>query len=355
MLVACEKTIQNYYRALVNRDPAYVGSFFVGVKTTQIFCIATCHARKPKRENVEFYTELSDVLAAGFRPCKVCKPTENASEAPAAVRCAIQLVRDNPKRKITDYQLRQEGVAPEKVRRWFKRHYGMTFHGFQRMFRVNSALLELKQGATATQVAMDAGYDSLSGFGYTYKKMLGNSPSHHQEQAVILIHRFTTPLGPMFVCATDNGVCLLEFVERRALETEFADLQKRLNARIIAGENEFTAQAERQIGEYFLGQRQTFDLPLVSPGTDFQNQVWRALQAIPYGHTASYSEQAERLGRPSAVRAVATANGCNRIAIVIPCHRVIGKNGQLVGYAGGLERKKWLLAHERKHRSVGED
>ena len=167
----------------------------------------------------------------------------------------------------------------------------------------------------------------------------------------LLLHRFTTPLGPMFVCASERGVCLLEFVDRRMLETEFRDLQRLFNAPILAGENAHTRQAEREMGEYFAGSRFVFDVPLDTPRTAFRQAVWRILQTIPYGQTASYAEQAAKLGKPQAVRAVANANGANRVSIIIPCHRVIGKDGSLTGYAGGLARKQWLLEHE--HRYVG--
>ncbi|WP_163832873.1 bifunctional transcriptional activator/DNA repair enzyme AdaA [Spartinivicinus ruber] len=349
MLVTDQKTINNYYQALLDREPSYVGIFYVGVKTTSVFCIATCRARKPKLENVEFFTTFKEALDAGYRPCKVCKPTENANEAPKPVEQAINLMKENPKEKITDWQLRENQISPELVRRWFKKNYGMTFHAYQRMYRINNAFQELKDGKTATETAFDTGYESLSGFGYTYKKFIGKSPKNSAEHAVILISRLTTPLGPMFVCATDKGVCLLEFVDRRMLETEFKDLQQRLKAKIIAGENQHIKQAKKEIDEYFVGERTTFTVKLHSPGTDFQHAVWECLKAIPYGQTCSYQQQAEKINRPKAVRAVATANGCNRIAIIIPCHRVIGKDGKLVGYAGGLERKRWLLEHERKN------
>lgn len=153
----------------------------------------------------------------------------------------------------------------------------------------------------------------------------------------------------MFVCASKRGVCLLEFVDRRILETEFRDIQRLFNAPILEGENAHTRQTERKIGEYFAGSRFTFDVPLDAPGSAFQQSVWRILQTIPYGQTASYGEQAAKLGKPQAVRAVARANGANRVSIIIPCHRVIGKDGSLTGYGGGLARKQWLLDHERRH------
>ncbi len=211
-----------FYQALIERDSEYTGIFFVGVKTTGVFCLSTCRARKPKRENVEFYTDFKSALDAGFRPCKICRPTENACTSPDFVERAMALVRSHPKEKITDWQLRENNISPEPLRRWFKQHRGMTFQAFQRMLRVNTAIQELKSGRSATDTALDNGYESLSGFGYMCKKLTGRAPS--EMQPAILIHRFTTPIGPMFVCATENGVCLLEFVDRRMLETEFRDL-----------------------------------------------------------------------------------------------------------------------------------
>ncbi|TDR71455.1 bifunctional transcriptional activator/DNA repair enzyme AdaA [Paludibacterium purpuratum] len=338
--------IQRYYQALLDRSPEYIGTFYVGVRTTSVFCIATCRARKPKAENVEFFSDFKDALDAGYRPCKICRPTEHAHDMPPPVASAMALLRANPKEKIGDARLRADGIGPEAVRRWFLKHYGMTFQAYQRMTRINQAMEELKTGKRSIDTALDHGYQSLSGFGYTYRKLIGGSPSAAGRDTVILISRLTTPIGPMFICATEQGVCLLEFVDRRMLETEFEDLQRRLRARIIAGENEAIRQARRELDEYFAGTRPTFSVPLDTPGSDFQRTVWQALQSIPCGQTASYKQQAERIGRPQAVRAVAAANGANRVSILIPCHRVIGSNGDLTGYGGGLARKQWLLAHE---------
>lgn len=339
-----------WYQALLERATEYTGVFFVGVKTTGVFCISICRARKPKRENVEFYKDMKSVLAAGFRPCKVCKPTENAHSAPPIIEQALELVKRDSKSRISDTALREQGISPERVRRWFLQHHGITFQAFQRMQRVNMALQELKSGRTTTDVALDNGYESLSGFGYTFKRVTGVAPTQHTQ--VIVIHRFTTTLGPMFVCATERGVCLLEFTDRKMLETEFCDLQRLLNARIVSGENDHTRQTEREIGEYFSGTRHQFDLTLDAPGSDFQRAVWQGISAVPYGQTSHYQAISAQLGKPNAVRAVAAANGANRIAIVVPCHRIIGKDGGLTGYGGGLSRKEWLIEHERNHRHL---
>ncbi len=351
MLITENKKIETYYQALLERKQRFVGIFFVGVKTTSVFCIATCRARKPKLENVEFYTSFKEALDHGYRPCKICKPTENANEAPEQVKWAIALVKENPKEKITDDHLRKNNKSPEVIRRWFKNNYGMTFQAYQRMYRINNAYQELKKGKNTTRTAYDSGYESLSGFGYTFKKIMGNSPQKSTDSNIILISRLTTPLGPMFMCATENGICLLEFVDRRMLETEFKDLQKLLKAQIIAGENEPIKQAKKEIAEYFEGERKTFDVKLITPGTEFQNSVWKVLQEIEYGKTVSYQQQAVKIQNPKAIRAVASANGNNRISIIVPCHRVIGKDGTMTGYGGGIERKKWLIEHERNHAS----
>ncbi|WP_373239555.1 bifunctional transcriptional activator/DNA repair enzyme AdaA [Kluyvera ascorbata] len=346
MKVTDSAQCDTWYKALLARAPEYTGVFYVGVKTTGVFCIAVCRARKPKRENVEFYRDFKSALDAGYRPCKVCRPTENACSAPDYIEQALALVRQTPKVRISDTRLRDSNISPERVRRWFLQHHGITFQAFQRMQRVNVALQELKGGRSATDVAFDSGYESLSGFGYTYKKLTGHSPTMAQQ--TLLIHRFTTPIGPMFVCASEHGVCLLEFVDRRMLETEFSDLQRLLNARIIAGQNEHIRQAENEIAEYFAGKRLRFTLALDTPGSEFQRRVWQALAEIPCGESTHYQALAETLNKPTAARAVAAANGANRIAIVIPCHRVIGKDGSMTGYGGGMARKRWLLEHEKK-------
>lgn len=345
MKVADNDLCDVWYQALLERASEYTGVFFAGVITTGVFCISVCRARKPKRENVEFYKDAKSALAAGFRPCKVCRPAANAHSAPLFVEEALALVRQDLKTRITDADLRKHGISPERVRRWFLQHHGITFQAFQRMQRVNIAILELKSGRAATDVALDNGYESLSGFGYTYKRLTGAAPT--QPAQLIVIHRFTTTLGPVLVCATERGVCLLQFTDRRMLETELRDIQRVMNARIVAGENRHTQQAAKEISEYFAGTRRHFDLLLDLPGTDFQRSVWQALRAVPYGQTSCYRNIALQLNKPDAASAVAAAHGASRIAIVIPCHRITGKDGAITGYDGGIARKAWLLEHEK--------
>jgi len=158
-----------------------------------------------------------------------------------------------------------------------------------------------------------------------------------------------TPLGEMVAGATDEGVCLLEFSDRRMLPTEYKDLSKLLKTTLEDGQNRHLKTLRKQLKEYFEGKRKEFTMPLITPGTEFQQAVWKELLNIKFGSTRSYQKQAIALNRPDSIRAVANANGMNRISIIIPCHRVIGSDGHLTGYGGGLKRKKWLLDHEKKY------
>lgn len=167
------------------------------------------------------------------------------------------------------------------------------------------------------------------------------------DKSTLVSQEISTPLGPMLAVATEARLCLLEFHDRKNFDRQIARLSKTLKAMIEPGDNRVLSQLQTQLDEYFAGSRQQFSLPLLMTGTEFQRSVWQVLQQIPYGNTFSYQQQAETLNRPKAVRAVANANGCNRISIVIPCHRVIGKNGSLTGYAGKVWRKQFLLELEQ--------
>jgi AraC family transcriptional regulator, regulatory protein of adaptative response / methylated-DNA-[protein]-cysteine methyltransferase len=169
------------------------------------------------------------------------------------------------------------------------------------------------------------------------------------EIQIITSTSFNTESGNMTACSAGEAICLLEFSIRKSLASEFSYLEKYFNTKIREGMNSQLEMLKQQISEYFEGTRREFSIPLVSPGTVFQKQVWQELLKIPYGTTRSYIELATILGNPGAVRAVAAANRMNRIAIIIPCHRVIGSDGNLIGYSGGLERKRWLLEHEKRH------
>ena len=161
-----------------------------------------------------------------------------------------------------------------------------------------------------------------------------------------------TPIGQMRACANHEGVCLLEFIERKDLSKQVENLKKNLKSEIITGTNEYLEKLKKQLAEYFSGKRENFNLPFVMTGTVFQQKVWKTLLEIPFGKTMTYKELTNQIGDPKAIRAVAGANGANKMAIIIPCHRVIGSDGNLTGYAGGIWQKQWLLEHESEQISL---
>ncbi|MCP4151212.1 MAG: methylated-DNA--[protein]-cysteine S-methyltransferase [bacterium] len=340
------------YEALLNKDPQFEGIFVVGVKTTGIFCRTSCRARKPKRENVEFFDTAKDALSRGYRPCKVCRPMEYKDEAPTWLKPVLDELGRSPDEKIKDFHLREKGLDPNRVRRWFKKNHNMTFQAYQRLLRIGNAFGRIKHGEKVAASAFNTGHDSLSSFNETFKKEFGDSPACAVDNTLIKVTRILTPLGPMLAGASDNGIALLEFVDRRMLETQIKRLRKRLNAKFLPGTSPYFETLDTQLREYFEGKRKEFTVPLVTDGTAFQEEVWQVLQTIPYGATRSYKDQANVIGKPSAIRAVARANGDNRIGIIIPCHRVIGSNGDMVGYGGGIWRKKYLLDLEKKARNT---
>jgi len=343
-------SFEEKYKIIGKQDNSYEGIFITAVKSTGIFCRPSCRARKPNPENVEFFDTAKLALEHGFRPCKVCKPMEKLEETPPVIQALIKDLQGDPYLRIKDHDLLERGIEPSKIRRWFKKHHNMTFQAYQRMLRINAAYNQIDQGDKVIDSALNSGFESISGFNETYRSLFGEPPTTPDKKNVINIVRFSTPLGPMFACASTEGLCLLEFTNRRMLETEFKDLRKRLNAIILPGENPYLDQVQVEIQEYFDGSRKEFSVPLHTPGTPFQQSVWQGLMDIPYGETRSYKEQAIALGNPNATRAVASGNGHNRISILIPCHRVIGSDGSLVGYGGGLHRKEWLLDFESENK-----
>jgi AraC family transcriptional regulator of adaptative response/methylated-DNA-[protein]-cysteine methyltransferase len=199
---------------------------------------------------------------------------------------------------------------------------------------------------------LDSGYESHSGFRDAFARTFGESPGKCRSgqcrgDQCVLLSWLRSPLGPLIAGATAQGICLLEFTDRRMLETQFKTVQRLFRLPAVPGTNEHLQRLQIELAEYFAGSRQHFTVPLIYPGTPFQQRVWSELLKIPYGQTRSYQELAAVVGSPQAVRAVGRANGQNRIAILIPCHRVINKNGALCGYGGGLARKKYLLELER--------
>ena len=335
------------YRAFVRRDPAYEGVFWLGVRTTGIFCRPTCRARTPKRENVEFFGAPADALHAGYRPCMKCRPLDHGRAPPPLVQKLLLAVETEPGRRYRDAELAEMGIDPSTARRQFKRYCGMTFQAYHRARRMGLALLDIRKGKTVIDSQLDQGFESGSGFRDAFSRLVGAPPSRAASLGVLHARWLETPLGSMLALADDDGLHLLDFVDRRGLERALAMLQKRRRARALPGEHRYLAQIERELREYFAGTRHVFETPVALTGSPFQTRVWKALQQIPAGVTCSYAQLAARIGQPQAVRAVGRANGDNRLSIIVPCHRVIGSDGALTGYGGGLARKQKLLDHER--------
>ncbi len=226
----------------------------------------------------------------------------------------------------------------------------MTFHAYGRARRLGLALGRLRQGDDLSRAAYEHGYESLSGFRDAFARLFAESPGASRDGEPVQVTRLLTPLGPVLAAASERGVCLLEFADRRRLETQLAHLRSRLGAEVVPGDNGHIAQLADELGRYFAGALHRFTVPLVYPGTAFQVACWDYLRTIPYGETRSYAEEARAIGKPKARRAVGRANADNRLAILIPCHRVVGSDGQLTGYGGGLWRKRYLLGLEQQNR-----
>jgi len=337
-----------FYKAFLERDSSFEGVFIVAVKTTGIFCRPTCPS-KPKLENIEFYPSVSEAMLNGYRPCKICKPLEKLGDPPSGIKQLLKYMEENPMIKIKDSDLEELGLEPNQVRRWFLKNYKQTFHTYQRMYRANNAFQRFQSDQNVTDVAYDSGYDSLSGFNSMFKNIIGTSPLKSKNKRIINITHIETDLGLMIAGATDNGICMFEFADYKLIELEFKQLASIFKAPLVQGDNPHFGTLRVQLEEYFKGERCNFDIPLDLAGTEFQKQVWLSLLKIPYGSTTTYAKQAELLGKPSAVRAVANANGKNKISIILPCHRVIGADGTLTGYGGGIWRKKKLLEFEQEN------
>ena len=334
-------------RAYKRRDASYDGLFFLAVRTTGIFCRPSCPARKPLRSNVEYFSSPREAVFAGYRPCKRCRPMETDGKPPGWVRLLFSTIEKNPSARYSDTYLRSINVDPARARRFFLKNYGMTFQAYCRARRLGKSFEQIRFGADLDDVALGYGYNSHSEFRDAFAKTFGVAPGKSRGADCIVTAWVESPFGPLLAAATSDGICLLEFTDRRRLDHQFARLRKYFRCSIVPGENSHILQLKSELAEYFAGTRKQFLVKLFYPGTPFEERVWNVLLTIPYGSTISYEDIAKAIGSPGASRAVGRANGFNRISIVIPCHRVINKNGELGGYGGGLWRKKMLLSLEK--------
>jgi AraC family transcriptional regulator of adaptative response/methylated-DNA-[protein]-cysteine methyltransferase len=336
-------------RAYRRKDASYDGIFYLAVRTTGIFCRPSCSARKPLPKNVEFFPTTKEAVFAGYRPCKVCKPLEAIGTPPEWAGSLLSMIETDPAKRYSDSFLRGKGIEPSRARRFFLKNYGMTFQAYCRGRRMGRSFEQIRIGADLDDVALGYGYNSHSGFRDAFKKTFGSAPGKSRNRTAIVTAWIESPFGPLVAAATSQGICLLEFTDRRMLDNQFKRLRRYFRCAIIPGENRHLAQLKKELQEYFAGQRTVFTVPLVVRGSEFEEKVWNALVKILPGRTASYDDIARMIGRPKSSRAVGRANGMNRIAIVIPCHRVINKNGELGGYGGGAWRKKALLELEKRN------
>lgn len=330
-------------RAFQERDAGFDGLFVTAVKTTGIYCRPSCPARRPRRENCEYFATVQEAVGSGYRACKRCDPESANGRTPEWVARLLAHLDAGGDGRLTGAELATFGVDGSRVRRWFQRHHGMTFSAFCRARRLGKSLESLGRGQSLDEVALGHGYESHSGFREAFGRHFGNSPGRARGGACITTSILESPLGPLLVGAVEAGVCLLEFSDPERAAGQVKAMERLLGLASVPGEHRWLTQLQAELTRYFERALQSFAVPMVAPGTPFQESVWNALRTIPYGQTWSYETLAERAGHPGACRAVGTANGRNRLAILIPCHRVVNKGGGLGGYGGGLWRKRILL------------
>ncbi|MFQ0812726.1 6-O-methylguanine DNA methyltransferase [Brucella anthropi] len=338
------------YDALVARDAAYEGRAYVGVISTGIFCRLTCPARKPKQENCRFFASVAECMAEGFRPCKRCHPLQPAAEAEPSVKMLLDALEADPERRWSEDDIARMGLDLSTVRRSFRRHFGMTFLEMARQERLRHGFQTLADGGRVIDAQIDAGFDSPEAFRSAFARILGLPPGKLRGDGLLRAAWIKSPLGTMIAICDTRSLHLLEFIDRKALPAELKKLYATGRGDLGIGRFETHDLVERQLNAFFTGNSPTFDVPLVLHGSTFTQDVWRELRNIRAGETRSYGELARALERPLAVRAVARANGANQIAIIIPCHRVIGADGSLTGYGGGLWRKQKLIEIEAQYR-----
>ena len=338
------------WAAFMRRDRSWDGQVIGAVKTTGIYCKPSCPARRPKREHVEFFATASEARDAGYRPCLRCRPDEVGRDREAVAKAVkiIEQAEESP--NLADLAA-AVGYAPHHFQRLFKRDLGVSPAEYARGLRTRRAQAALKDNGRVTDAIYDAGYSSPSGFYSDAKERMGMTPSAWRNGGrgeTIRWTGFDSPLGPMLIASTSKGICRLTFDDSEAsLRRLFP------NATIVKDDGGLKDLVEGALTaiEHPEAARQ---LPIDVAGTAFQEAVWRELRKIPLGETRSYAQIAAAIGQPRAVRAVGTANGDNHVAVLIPCHRVIRSDGTLGGYAGGLDRKRKLLAAEGLQQSAPE-
>lgn len=344
------KQKKKYFEALLERNSEYDGVFYVGVRTTGVFCRPTCPARKPNFENCEFFKTPQEALLSSYRPCKKCRPLMEPNCTPKVVKLLLEAIEKHPEKRWKEKDFELLSTNAKQASRLFKKRFNMTFVAYARARRLGIAMKCIKEKKSSViEAQIEAGFESGSGFRDAFSKIMGSPPGLSKDKKVLKASWIDTPLGPMIAIADETKLYLLEFVDRRGLEREIERLRIKTQSAILPGDTKPLVDIEKELQAYFKGESSTFEVEIALIGTPFQVQVWKQLIKIPPGVTCSYSDLAKKLGKPSACRAVARANGTNQLALIIPCHRVINKDGCLGGYGGGVGKKQWLLEHEKKY------
>lgn len=343
---------QTLYAALLARDTRFDGQAFVCVSSTGVFCRLTCPARKPKTENCTFFATIGECIEAGYRACKRCHPLQAAALADPTIAALLHALDERPDLRWSEGMVEQLGYDLSTVRRSFKRQFGMTFLEMARQRRLREGFETLATGGKVITAQHEASFASASAFRAAFARLLGCGLADLRANRRLSATWIPTPIGDMIAVSSRSHLHLLEFVDRKALPAELARLRAASKEEIGIGTLPPSDQAAAELADYFAARSSTFRTPLALAGSAFTQQVWDALRDIPAGETRSYSDIARQIGRPSAVRAVARANGANQIALMIPCHRIIGADGSLTGYGGGLWRKQRLIEIERQLKST---
>ena len=337
------------WQAVLARDASHDGRLFYAVRTTGIFCRPSCPSRRPKRNAVEFFSSGSEAERAGYRPCKRCRPTEHNRQA-AAVEKARQFIDRNLQRNITLAELAEHvGLSSFHLQRLFKKIVGVSAKEYQNSQRLTRFKRKLRGQRSVTDAIYAAGYGSNSRVYETTNQKLGMTPAQYRRKGEGIVIRYTslqTSLGTIMIAATEKGICRLRMGESD--KTMFQELREEFSAAMLQSDDKGLKHYASAIKSYLGGNDHRLNLPLDVQATVFQQRVWKELRAIPYGKTRSYTEVAEKIGNPKAVRAVARACATNPVALVTPCHRVIRESGEPAGYRWGLERKAALLEMEKK-------
>ena len=337
------------WAALKARDAQADGSFVYSVRTTGVYCRPSCPARPARPENVAFHATCAEAEAAGFRPCKRCRPNEPAlAERQAeAVARACRMIEEAETMPALDRLAEIAGMSPFHFHRVFKKVAGITPKAYAGAHLAKRVASGLREAGSVTEAVFDAGYNSSSRFYAKSSDLLGMTPTAYRKGGAGTRIRFAAAecsLGSILVAATDKGVCAILLGDDP--DALARDLQDRFpKAELSGGDETFERWVAEVIG-FVEAPGRGLDLPLDIGGTAFQQRVWTALRAIPVGTTATYADIARAIGEPAAVRAVAQACGANRLAVAIPCHRVVRSDGSLSGYRWGVERKRDLLARE---------